>query len=127
MSTIAETAFDPKSSDSRPSREMLEQFDDAPTSREHWKILFISGTGFLTDAYDLFVSAWSLPLLRRNGISPTIKNHCSLPWRCSRLRGVQLSLGAWPITSDERRSMASRCLYWRLAQLPRPSRPASGG
>ena len=31
------------------------QLDEAPTSHEHWKILFISGMGFFTDAYDLFV------------------------------------------------------------------------
>src|SRR6202453_389653 len=48
------TAFDPKS-DGLISREMLGQLDDAPTSREHWKIMFISGMGFFTDAYDLFV------------------------------------------------------------------------
>jgi nitrate/nitrite transporter NarK len=55
MSTTATlTAFDPKS-DGHISRELLEQLDDAPTSREHWKIMFISGMGFFTDAYDLFV------------------------------------------------------------------------
>ena len=55
MSTTATpTAFNPKS-DVPISREMLEQLDDAPTSREHWKIMFISGMGFFTDAYDLFV------------------------------------------------------------------------
>jgi PHS family inorganic phosphate transporter-like MFS transporter len=54
MSTTAQSAFDPQSDD-HISREMLEQLDSAPTSREHWKILFISGMGFFTDAYDLFV------------------------------------------------------------------------
>ncbi len=34
---------------------MLAQLDQAPTSREHWKILLTSGMGFFTDAYDLFV------------------------------------------------------------------------
>jgi MFS family permease len=34
---------------------MLEQLNDALTSRDHWKILFTSGMGFFTDAYDLFV------------------------------------------------------------------------
>ena len=37
------------------SRETLEQLDGAPTSREQWKIMFISGMGFFTDTYDLFV------------------------------------------------------------------------
>lgn len=35
--------------------EVFAQLDAAPTSREHWKILFISGMGFFTDAYDLLV------------------------------------------------------------------------
>ncbi len=48
------TAFDPESND-RISRELLERLDEAPTSREQWKILFTSGMGFFTDAYDLFV------------------------------------------------------------------------
>ena len=29
--------------------------DNAKISREHWKIMLISGMGFFTDAYDLFV------------------------------------------------------------------------
>jgi MFS transporter, PHS family, inorganic phosphate transporter len=41
--------------DARVSRELLAQLDEAPTSREHWKILITSGMGFFTDAYDLFV------------------------------------------------------------------------
>jgi MFS family permease len=48
------TAFDSEG-DGQVSREMLERLDNAPTSREHWKIMFISGMGFFTDAYDLFV------------------------------------------------------------------------
>ncbi len=50
----AQSAFSP-ASDAKISRELLAQLDDAPMSREHWKILFISGMGFFTDAYDLFV------------------------------------------------------------------------
>jgi MFS transporter, PHS family, inorganic phosphate transporter len=52
--TATPATFDPKS-DGPISRRMLEQLDDAPTSREHWKIMFISGMGFFTDPYDLFV------------------------------------------------------------------------
>ena len=47
-------AFD-SDGNTQVSRELLGQLDDAPTSREHWKIMFISGMGFFTDAYDLFV------------------------------------------------------------------------
>ncbi len=58
MATAATTApgsaFEPQEN-VQISRELIAQLDEAPTSREHWKILFISGMGFLTDAYDLFV------------------------------------------------------------------------
>jgi MFS transporter, PHS family, inorganic phosphate transporter len=37
------------------SWDLLNQLDEAPTSREHWRIMFISGMGFVTDVYDLFV------------------------------------------------------------------------
>jgi MFS transporter, PHS family, inorganic phosphate transporter len=52
--TATPTAYSPDG-DGHVSRELLSQLDDAPTSREHWKIMFISGMGFFTDAYDLFV------------------------------------------------------------------------
>jgi hypothetical protein len=52
------SAFEPQD-DVTISRELLAELDEAPTSREHWKTLFISGMGFFTDAYDLFVIEWS--------------------------------------------------------------------
>src|ERR1700722_8408719 len=52
--TVPDVAFNPNANP-QMTREMLTQLDEAPTSREHWKILFISGMGFFTDAYDLFV------------------------------------------------------------------------
>src|SRR6202020_299945 len=48
------SAFEPQD-DVKVNRELLAQLDQAPTTKEHWKILFISGMGFFTDAYDLFV------------------------------------------------------------------------
>lgn len=41
--------------DAEISRDLLARMDEAATSREHWKILFTSGMGFFTDAYDLFI------------------------------------------------------------------------
>jgi MFS transporter, PHS family, inorganic phosphate transporter len=35
--------------------DVLAQMNEAKLSRLHWKILFISGMGFFTDAYDLFI------------------------------------------------------------------------
>jgi MFS family permease len=38
--------------------------DNAGISREHWKIMFISGMGFFTDAYDLFIIGVVMALLK---------------------------------------------------------------
>ena len=35
--------------------DVLAQMDKAKLSPLHWKIMFISGMGFFTDAYDLFI------------------------------------------------------------------------
>ncbi len=36
--------------------EMLSRMDNSKITRQHWKIMFISGMGFFTDAYDLFIN-----------------------------------------------------------------------
>ncbi len=38
--------------------------DNADISKEHWKIMFISGMGFFTDAYDLFIIGVVMALLK---------------------------------------------------------------
>ena len=40
------------------------EMDNAAISRDHWKIMFISGMGFFTDAYDLFVIGVVMALLK---------------------------------------------------------------
>ncbi|HEY6446381.1 MAG TPA: MFS transporter [Acidobacteriaceae bacterium] len=40
------------------------EFDDAKPSALHWKIVFISGMGFFTDAYDLFIIGVVMTMLR---------------------------------------------------------------
>jgi len=40
------------------------EMDNAKVSREHWKIMFISGMGFFTDAYDLFVIGVVMSLVK---------------------------------------------------------------
>ncbi len=40
------------------------EMDNAGISKEHWKIMFISGMGFFTDAYDLFVIGVVMSLLK---------------------------------------------------------------
>ena len=52
--------------------DVLAQMDDAKLSRLHWKIMFISGMGFFTDAYDLFIIGVVMALLKSEWhISPT--------------------------------------------------------
>jgi MFS transporter, PHS family, inorganic phosphate transporter len=53
------------SSAKQPSgSEMLSRLDEARVSRTHWKIMFISGMGFFTDAYDLFIIGVVMSLLK---------------------------------------------------------------
>jgi hypothetical protein len=40
------------------------EMDNASISKEHWKIMLISGMGFFTDAYDLFVIGVVMSLLK---------------------------------------------------------------
>jgi PHS family inorganic phosphate transporter-like MFS transporter len=40
------------------------EMDNAGVSKEHWKIMFISGMGFFTDAYDLFIIGVVMALLK---------------------------------------------------------------
>jgi len=44
--------------------EALRRLDESPITRQHWKILFISGMGFFTDAYDLFIIGVVMALLK---------------------------------------------------------------
>jgi PHS family inorganic phosphate transporter-like MFS transporter len=40
------------------------EMENAGISKEHWKIMFISGMGFFTDAYDLFVIGVVMSLVK---------------------------------------------------------------
>ncbi|WP_075057112.1 hypothetical protein [Thermogymnomonas acidicola] len=42
---------------------MLDKYDRSGITRLHLRMVFISGMGFLTDAYDLFVLSTALPIL----------------------------------------------------------------
>lgn len=43
----------------------LKQFDEAGISGLHWKIMFVSGMGFFTDAYDLFIIGVVMAMLKK--------------------------------------------------------------
>jgi MFS family permease len=42
----------------------LAQLDESGVTRQHWKIMFISGMGFFTDAYDLFIIGIAMTLIK---------------------------------------------------------------
>ena len=121
------TAFDPKS-DAQISRETLENLDSAPTSREQWKIMFISGMGFFTDAYDLFVIGIVATLVTTQwhiaGYQKSLLT--SLALLTSAAGRHHLWQGRRP-TWYERKSTAMRCSSWQQEPLLRPSPRASGG
>jgi PHS family inorganic phosphate transporter-like MFS transporter len=51
---------------------VLERMDEAKLTRLHWRIMFISGMGFFTDAYDLFIIGVVMALLKEQWkISPS--------------------------------------------------------
>jgi hypothetical protein len=47
--------------------DLLRELDESAITRTHWKIMFISGMGFFTDAYDLFVIGVVMTMLKNNG------------------------------------------------------------
>ena len=42
----------------------LTKLDEFEITRDHWKIMFISGMGFFTDAYDLFIIGVAMHLIK---------------------------------------------------------------
>ena len=44
--------------------DILARMDDSGITRQHWKIMFISGMGFFTDAYDLFIIGVVMSILK---------------------------------------------------------------
>src|SRR5271154_4801261 len=44
--------------------DILSRMDDSAITPQHWKIMFISGMGFFTDAYDLFIIGVVMSILK---------------------------------------------------------------
>ena len=44
--------------------ELLKQLDSSKITKLHWKIMLISGMGFFTDAYDLFIIGVVMAILK---------------------------------------------------------------
>jgi MFS transporter, PHS family, inorganic phosphate transporter len=52
--------------------DLLHNLDEMGITRTHWKIMFISGMGFFTDAYDLFIIGVVMAILKNEWhVSPT--------------------------------------------------------
>ncbi len=49
---------------SAPVANPFAELDNSGVTRFHWKIMFVSGMGFFTDAYDLFIIGVALTLLK---------------------------------------------------------------
>ncbi len=47
-----------------PATQPLREYDEADISRLQWKIVLVSGMGFFTDAYDLFIIGVAMVLIR---------------------------------------------------------------
>ena len=58
---------------SQPSEDFLDRMDSASLTRFHWKIMFISGMGFFTDAYDLFIIGVVMSLLKQEWTFSTVE------------------------------------------------------
>lgn len=46
------------------SNSQFAELDEAKVSKLHWKIMFVSGMGFFTDAYDLFIIGTVMALIK---------------------------------------------------------------
>jgi MFS transporter, PHS family, inorganic phosphate transporter len=44
--------------------DILSRMDDSEITKQHWKIMFISGMGFFTDAYGLFIIGVVMSILK---------------------------------------------------------------
>jgi len=69
MATIRHTATNVgetgmRSAPDGANGDLLRQLDEARLSRAHWRILLISGMGFFTDAYDLFIIGVVMAMLK---------------------------------------------------------------
>ena len=57
----------------QPTADVLVKMDSAALTRFHWKIMFISGMGFFTDAYDLFIIGVVMALLKQEWQFSTVE------------------------------------------------------
>ena len=106
----------------------LARYDSSGVTAEHWKIMFISGMGFFTDAYDLFIIGVAMRLIKGEWHPPTVA--VGLVTSTALLAaavGAVLFGRVADMLGRKHASTATRCWSWRQARLPPRSHPASGG
>ena len=103
------------------------EMDNAGISKEHWKIMFISGMGFFTDAYDLFIIGVVMALLKPMWHVARWKRGWWNPRRYSQRRLGRCCLGGsrtwWGVSG----STGWRCWCSRRERLRARSLRTSGG
>ena len=101
--------------------------DEAKLSRLHWKIMFISGMGFFTDAYDLFIIGVAMALIKQEWhIGATEEGLVASTALLASAVGAVL-FGRIADMLGRKRIYGYEVWCWRSARSPRPSRPTSGG
>jgi MFS family permease len=95
---------------------LIAALDEASPSRFHLRAVLVSGMGFFTDAYDLFVIGTASTLIAKDwGLSSG-----QLGLLNSTMLGAAF-LGAWRTSSPSATSWASRC--WRTRPCTRGRSP----
>ena len=107
--------------------DLLSRMDDSKITKQHWKVMFISGMGFFTDAYDLFIIGVVIAILKDEW-------HPS-PWAVGLVTSTALLAAAFGAiifgrVADmlgRKRSYGYEVLVLAAGLLRRPFRPTSGG
>ena len=107
--------------------DVLSRMDAPKITKQHWKVMFISGMGFFTDAYDLFIIGVVISILKDEW-------HPS-PWAVGLVTSTALLAAAFGAiifgrVADmlgRKRITAMRFSCSPLELSRRPFRPTSGG
>jgi MFS transporter, PHS family, inorganic phosphate transporter len=79
-----------------PGNEELVYLDASCVTRLHWKVMFIAGMGFLTDAYDLFTIGVVIAILKEEWQPSAIAVDLVTSTVCLLLRSAPSCLGGSP-------------------------------
>jgi MFS family permease len=117
-----------------PSQSDFTELDNAKISSHHWKIMFISGMGFFTDAYDLFIIGVVMTLLKPLWhVQPLAEGLVESTALLAAAIGALLfgrvadMLGRKRIYGFEVLILAAGCSYWPQEHWRAPARQISCG